>query len=88
MERDRAGSLDHESLSEIRRALSGMRHDASEGHRLLREAYERNPDSLGPMQALSSFSSHPTATPGATCATGCPCNWATSVSRSPRCSTP
>ncbi|WP_431990393.1 DUF5667 domain-containing protein [Streptomyces albogriseolus] len=56
MERDRAGSLDHESLSEIRRALSGMRHDASEGHRLLREAYERNPDSLGPMQALSSFS--------------------------------
>ncbi|MEU4012442.1 DUF5667 domain-containing protein [Streptomyces pseudogriseolus] len=56
MERDRAGSLDHESLSEIRRALSGMRHDASEGHRLLREAYERNPDSLGPIQALSSFS--------------------------------
>ncbi|MGA5314031.1 DUF5667 domain-containing protein [Streptomyces pseudogriseolus] len=56
MERDRAGSLDHESLSEIRRALSGMRHDASEGHRLLREAYERDPDSLGPIQALSSFS--------------------------------
>ncbi|MGW8720443.1 DUF5667 domain-containing protein [Streptomyces lusitanus] len=56
MERDRAGSLDHESLNDIRRALSGMRHDASEGHRLLREAYERNPDSLGPMQALSSFS--------------------------------
>ncbi len=56
MERDRAYSLDHESLSEIRRALSGMRHDASEGHRLLREAYERNPDSLGPIQALSSFS--------------------------------
>ncbi|MFI8206183.1 DUF5667 domain-containing protein [Streptomyces sp. NPDC085937] len=56
MERDRGGSLDHEDLSEIRRTLSGMRHDASEGHRLLREAYERNPDSLGPMQALSSFS--------------------------------
>ncbi|MEV5463021.1 DUF5667 domain-containing protein [Streptomyces cellulosae] len=56
MERDRSGSLDHESLNEIRRALSGMRYDASEGHRLLREAYERNPDSLGPMQALSSFS--------------------------------
>lgn len=33
-----------------------MKHDASEGHRLLREAYERNPDSLGPIQALSSFS--------------------------------
>ncbi|MER7871213.1 DUF5667 domain-containing protein [Streptomyces cellulosae] len=56
MERDRAGALDHESLNEIRRALSGMKHDASEGHRLLREAYERNPDSLGPIQALSSFS--------------------------------
>ncbi|MDN3268392.1 DUF5667 domain-containing protein [Streptomyces sp. MA15] len=56
MERDRAGGLDHESLNEIRRALSGMRHDAAEGHRLLREAYERDPDSLGPMQALSSFS--------------------------------
>ncbi|MEU3945783.1 DUF5667 domain-containing protein [Streptomyces sp. NPDC029526] len=56
MERGRSGPLDHESLGEIRRALSGMRHDASEGHRLLREAYQRHPDSLGPMQALSSFS--------------------------------
>ncbi|MFF5159960.1 DUF5667 domain-containing protein [Streptomyces sp. NPDC000348] len=56
MERDRGGPLDHESLGEIRRALSGVRHDAAEGHRLLREAYERDPDSLGPMQALSSFS--------------------------------
>lgn len=56
MERGRSGHLDHESLGEIRRALSGMRHDASEGHRLLREAYERDPDSLSPMQALSSFS--------------------------------
>ncbi|MFI1421141.1 DUF5667 domain-containing protein [Streptomyces sp. NPDC020731] len=56
MERDRSGPLDHESLGEIRRALSGMRHDAAEGHRLLREAYERDPDSLSPMQALSSFS--------------------------------
>ncbi|GAA2763868.1 DUF5667 domain-containing protein [Streptomyces paradoxus] len=56
MERGRSGPLDHESLGEIRRALSGMRHDASEGHRLLSEAYERDPDSLGPMQALSAFS--------------------------------
>ncbi|MFJ8085191.1 DUF5667 domain-containing protein [Streptomyces sp. NPDC096205] len=56
MERGRSGPLDHESLGEIRRALSGMQHDASEGHRLLREAYERDPDSLGPIQALSSFS--------------------------------
>ncbi|MFI2636619.1 DUF5667 domain-containing protein [Streptomyces collinus] len=56
MERGRSGPLDHESLGEIRRALSGMRHDASEGHRLLSEAYERDPDSLSPMQALSAFS--------------------------------
>ncbi|MFI9153529.1 DUF5667 domain-containing protein [Streptomyces sp. NPDC053367] len=56
MERGRSGPLDHESLGEIRRALSGMQHDASEGHRLLREAYERDPDSLGPIQALSAFS--------------------------------
>ena len=56
MERGRGGHLDHESLGEIRRTLSGMTHDASEGHRLLHEAYERDPRSLGPIQALSSFS--------------------------------
>ena len=56
MERDRGGHLDHESLGEIRRTLTGMREDVSEGHRLLHEAYERNPDSLGPIQALSVFS--------------------------------
>lgn len=56
MERGRGGHLDHESMAEIRRALSGMQHDASEGHRLLREAYERDPGSLGPIQALSTFS--------------------------------
>ncbi|MGW6058141.1 DUF5667 domain-containing protein [Streptomyces sp. NPDC055189] len=55
MERGRSGDLDHESLGEIRRALSGMRHDATEGHRLLHEAYERD-GSLGPMQTLSAFS--------------------------------
>ncbi|MEU6122256.1 DUF5667 domain-containing protein [Streptomyces sp. NPDC047123] len=55
MERGRSGSLDHESLGEVRRALSGMRHDATEGHRLLLEAYERD-GSLGPIQALSAFS--------------------------------
>jgi hypothetical protein len=43
-------------VGEIRRALSGMRHDASEGHRLLSEAYQRDPDSLEPIQALSAFS--------------------------------
>ncbi|MFH9860762.1 DUF5667 domain-containing protein [Streptomyces sp. NPDC017202] len=57
MERGRGGAqLDHESVGEVRRALSGMRYDASEGHRLLHEAYERDPDSLGPIQALSAFS--------------------------------
>ncbi|MFB9467429.1 DUF5667 domain-containing protein [Streptomyces cinereospinus] len=56
MERGRGGHLDHESLGEIRRALSGMTHDASEGHRLLTAAYERDPGSLGPIQALSAFS--------------------------------
>ncbi|MDI9831962.1 DUF5667 domain-containing protein [Streptomyces sp. KAU_LT] len=64
MERGRGGQYDHESLAEIRRALSGMQHDASEGHRLLREAYERDPESLGPIQALSAFSRSHRATWG------------------------
>ncbi|MFG3251971.1 DUF5667 domain-containing protein [Streptomyces sp. NPDC048172] len=55
MERDRAGELDHEVLSEVRRTLGGMRHDAAEGHRLLRSAYEKDGD-IGRMQSLSSFS--------------------------------
>ncbi|MEV7728959.1 DUF5667 domain-containing protein [Streptomyces sp. NPDC087917] len=55
MERGRTGTLDHESLGAIRRALAGMKHDASEGHRLLQAAYERD-GSLGPIQKLSSFS--------------------------------
>jgi hypothetical protein len=33
-----------------------MQHDATEGHRLLHEAYERDPDSLDPIQTLSAFS--------------------------------
>ncbi|MFI6939075.1 DUF5667 domain-containing protein [Streptomyces sp. NPDC050418] len=55
MERGRSGPLDHESLGEVRRALNGMKHDASEGHRLLSEAYARD-GSLAPIQALSTFS--------------------------------
>ncbi|RSS66763.1 DUF5667 domain-containing protein [Streptomyces sp. WAC06614] len=55
MDRGRSGVLDHESLGEIRRTLSGMRHDAAEAHRLLHSAYERD-GSLGPIQALTSFS--------------------------------
>ncbi|MBH1935006.1 hypothetical protein I5Q34_12085 [Streptomyces sp. AV19] len=54
MERGRSGHLDHESLGEIRRTLSGMRQDVSEGHRLLRAAYERD-GSLGPLKLLSTF---------------------------------
>ncbi|MBO1337106.1 DUF5667 domain-containing protein [Streptomyces sp. VRA16 Mangrove soil] len=55
MDRGRGGHLDHESVGEVRRALSGMQYDASEGHRLLSEAYKRD-GSLGPIQALSAFS--------------------------------
>ncbi|MFE2169139.1 DUF5667 domain-containing protein [Streptomyces sp. NPDC059447] len=55
MERGRTGDLDHESLGAIRRALAGMKHDAEEGHRLLQAAHDRD-GSLGPIQALSSFS--------------------------------
>ncbi|MFI8521297.1 DUF5667 domain-containing protein [Streptomyces sp. NPDC085481] len=54
MERGRAGDLDHESLGEIRRVLDGMKHDAAEGHRLLRQAYERDGE-IGPMARLNSF---------------------------------
>lgn len=54
MERGRAAHLDHESIAEVRKALSGVKHDAGEGHRLLHEEYERD-GSLGPIQALNSF---------------------------------
>ncbi|MEU7282783.1 DUF5667 domain-containing protein [Streptomyces sp. NPDC045431] len=54
MERGRSGVLDHESLNEIRRALNGMQHDAAEGHRLLRIAYERD-GTIAPMATLDSF---------------------------------
>ncbi|WP_327670756.1 MULTISPECIES: DUF5667 domain-containing protein [unclassified Streptomyces] len=55
MERGRTGPLDHESVGEVRRALSGVQYDASEGHRLLSDAYKRD-GALGPIQALSTFS--------------------------------
>ncbi|MFE1349087.1 DUF5667 domain-containing protein, partial [Streptomyces sp. NPDC058757] len=54
MERARSGDLDHESLSEIRRVLGGMKHDAEEGHRLLRQAYDRDGE-IAPMARLNSF---------------------------------
>ncbi|CAM5388895.1 MULTISPECIES: DUF5667 domain-containing protein [Streptomyces] len=56
LERGRGGRLDHESIGEIRRTLSGMQRDVTEGHRLLHAAYQADPDSLGPIQALSTFS--------------------------------
>ncbi|GGZ26335.1 hypothetical protein GCM10010300_82120 [Streptomyces olivaceoviridis] len=56
LERGRGGHLDHESIGEIRRTLSGMQRDVTEGHRLLHAAYQADPDSLGPIQALSTFS--------------------------------
>ncbi|MEU2725968.1 DUF5667 domain-containing protein [Streptomyces smyrnaeus] len=55
MERDRSGGLDHEALVEVRKTLSGMRQDASEGHRLLSAAFRKNGD-LAPIRSLSSFS--------------------------------
>ncbi|MFE6935881.1 DUF5667 domain-containing protein [Streptomyces sp. NPDC057699] len=55
MERGRSGELDHESISEVRRALDGMTHDATEGHRLLRSAYQRD-GAIGPIQTLDTFS--------------------------------
>lgn len=55
MERTRRGAaLDHESMSEVRKALSGMRYDATEGHRLLSEAYRRD-GRIASMRSLSSF---------------------------------
>ncbi|WEV26186.1 DUF5667 domain-containing protein [Streptomyces sp. 71268] len=56
MERGRAGEMDQESLSEVRKALSGMRHAASEGHRLLHDVHQRD-GSLGPIRDLSTFTS-------------------------------
>lgn len=55
MERQKSGRLDQESVGDVRKALSGMRQEASEGHRLLSTAYERD-GSLGPMEALNAFS--------------------------------
>ncbi|MFI1225480.1 MULTISPECIES: DUF5667 domain-containing protein [unclassified Streptomyces] len=55
MERGRSGELDHEALGAVRRALNGMSHDASEGHRLLHSAYQRD-GAIGPIQTLDTFS--------------------------------
>jgi hypothetical protein len=56
MERDRSGALDQGSVSDMRKALSSMQQEASEGHRLLSAAYKRD-GSLQSIQALNAFSS-------------------------------
>ncbi|MFJ3308344.1 DUF5667 domain-containing protein [Streptomyces sp. NPDC086549] len=55
MERGSSGELDDESVGEIRRALSGMQQEASEGHRLLAVAHRKD-GSLQPIETLSAFS--------------------------------
>jgi hypothetical protein len=55
LERGRTDDLDHEDLNAIRRALTNMRDDAAEGHRLLSLAYESD-GSIDPMRSLSAFS--------------------------------
>jgi hypothetical protein len=56
MERSRGGAeLNEESIGEMRRALAGIRADATEGRRLLSSAYETD-GSIDPMRSLSSFS--------------------------------
>ncbi|MFG1808625.1 DUF5667 domain-containing protein [Streptomyces sp. NPDC049040] len=54
MERGRGGQLDDESVSEVRKALSGMHQEATEGHRLLSQAYAED-GSLQPIETLNSF---------------------------------
>ncbi|MGP3970451.1 DUF5667 domain-containing protein [Streptomyces sp. 6N223] len=54
MERARAGGLDADDIDEVHRALSSMRDDAAEGHRLLSGAYESD-GSLAALRALSAF---------------------------------
>ncbi len=54
MERGRSGALDPEQLDEVRHALTSMRDDAAEAHRLLSQAYQAD-GSLAPMRSLSDF---------------------------------
>ncbi|MGI5469596.1 DUF5667 domain-containing protein [Streptomyces sp. CA-132043] len=56
VERLKSGPLEHETLYEVRRSLSGLTQDAGTAHRLLHGAYERD-GSLGAIQALDSFTS-------------------------------
>ncbi|CAG6398232.1 DUF5667 domain-containing protein [Streptomyces cocklensis] len=55
MDRGRGGPLDDESVSEVRKALSGMHQEAAEGHRLLSQAYQED-GSIQPIETLNTFS--------------------------------
>jgi hypothetical protein len=59
MERARAGVLDADDVDEVRRALSSMRDDAAEGHRLLSEAYQSD-GSLAALRPLAAFTENHT----------------------------
>jgi hypothetical protein len=54
MDRGRGGDLDPESVAEVRRTLSGMHHEVTEGHRLLSQAYQQD-GSLQSMETLNRF---------------------------------
>lgn len=55
MDRGRGGQLDDESVAEVRKALSGMHQEATEGHKLLSQAYQQD-GSLQPIETLNDFS--------------------------------
>ncbi|MFI0724503.1 DUF5667 domain-containing protein [Streptomyces sp. NPDC021224] len=54
MDRGRGGQLDDESVAEVRKALSGMHQEATEGHKLLSQAYRHDGD-LQPIETLNNF---------------------------------
>ncbi|MFI0940126.1 DUF5667 domain-containing protein [Streptomyces sp. NPDC021020] len=54
MDRGRGGHLDDESVAEVRKALSGMHQEATEGHKLLSQAYQQDGD-LQPIETLNNF---------------------------------
>ncbi|WP_206305942.1 DUF5667 domain-containing protein [Streptomyces sp. RFCAC02] len=61
LERGRSGPLDEDDLAAIHRALTALRDDAAEAHRLLAQAYEAD-GSLDPIQSLSAFTENHRAT--------------------------
>ena len=80
MDRGRGGTLDDESVGEVRRALSGMHQEAAEGHRLLSEAYQQGRLARS-RWSCSTPSPRRTARAGATCAASCRASSPTSPTR-------